>query len=141
MVLPNSYYMRGLIYGTIGSFDKAAKDFKTVLEHGEKHWAVYNDLAWIYFQKGDYLNTEKTAQEGLKYTPDSVWLLISRGVALFNLNKKSEAREILLRAKSQAEFLTEDDWKRAYPGNNPKMAKDGLEQIKKVIEFNLELVK
>ena len=143
--------MRGLVYGTRKELDKAVEDFKTVLEHGEKHWAVYNDLAWIYFQKGDYKKTEEIARDGLEFNQGNAWLLTSLGVALLNQDKpphlcdkcggkKEEARKVLEGAAAAAALLAEADWQKAYPGNDPAWSQTGLEKMKETIEFNISLV-
>ncbi|KKS38293.1 MAG: hypothetical protein A3G49_02530 [Candidatus Sungbacteria bacterium RIFCSPLOWO2_12_FULL_41_11] len=136
-----SFYIRGLINGYAGNFDEAERDFKKFLEWDKTNWAVHNDLAWIYFQKGDYKKTEEIARAGLEFNRGNIWLLISLGVALLNQEKKEEARKILEEAGMAATLLSETDWQKAYPGNNPLWAKTGLEKMKETIEFNLGLVR
>ena len=79
-----SYYVRGLIYGYTNKLDKAVDDFKIFLEWKSESWAGHNDLAWVYFMKGDYKNSAATARDGLRYNPGNVWLNNSLGVALLN---------------------------------------------------------
>lgn len=137
--LMSSYYVRALINGYSGHLDEAATDFTFFLEKKPDSWAARNDLAWIYFQKGDFKNVETAARTGLTYHPDNPWLLTSLGVALLNLDKKDEAKKTLEKAKAVADGLTIADWGKAYPGNDPKFYGEGLEKMKKSIEFNLEL--
>jgi len=134
-----SFYVRGLIQGYIGNFSQAEQDFKKFLEWDQRNWAAWNDLAWIYFMQGDYKKAQVASLKGLNVDPKNPWLLNSLGVSLLNQNKKAEARELFLEAKTYAEKLSEKDWQRAYPGNNPKSSKQGLEKIKKIIASNLEL--
>ena len=136
----NSYYVRGLIYSYSGQFEKAEADFLRFLEWKEKSWAANNDLAWIYFRQGRYEKTEEIAQRGLLYDHDNPWLLNMRGVSLLNLNRKEEAESILLQALAEAQKLTEEDWRNAYTGNDPRIAKQGLNEMVTTIESNLELV-
>lgn len=135
-----SYYIRGLIHGYSGKFNEGVDDFLTFLTWGPNNWAVYNDLAWIYFQAGYYETTEKIAQQGLSYFPDNPWLLTMKGISLINLGDKEGARNALGKALEEAAGLTVNDWKRAYPGNAPNIAEKGLSEIVKAIEFNLTLV-
>lgn len=135
-----SYYIRGLIHGYSGEFNEAVDDFLTFLKWDPINWAVYNDLAWIYFQAGDYKNTEVIAQYGLSYFPDNPWLLNIRGISLINLGDKEGARDVLGKALKEAGKLTVNDWKRAYPGNAPNIAEKGLAEMIEAIEFNLTLV-
>lgn len=136
----NVYYIRGLIYGYDRQFEKAEKDFITFLKYREKSWAGYNDLAWIYFQQGKYEKAEEAARDGLVYHPTNMWLLTMRGVSLLNLGRKEEARGELEEALTGAKKLTEEDWHMAYPGNDPRIAKQGLSEMVKAIEHNIALV-
>jgi tetratricopeptide (TPR) repeat protein len=134
-----SFYVRGLIYGYAGNLDGAIKDFQHFLEKKPDSWAAQNDLAWIYFRKGDFEKVEETAREGLKYHPENPWLLTSLGVALLNLDKKTEAKTTLEKAKIATENLTIANWGEAYPGNNPESYSAGLTKMRATIEFNLKL--
>lgn len=135
-----AYYVRGLIHGYARQFKKAEKDFIIFLKYDPKNWATHNDLAWIYFQMGDYENTETIARKGLRWAPDNPWLLNILGVSLLNLNSKEEAHMILKKALENAKTLTETDWHKAYPGNNPTVAVAGIRAMIKTIEFNIALV-
>ena len=135
-----SYYVRGLIYGYMNKPDKAVSDFKTFLEWKPESWAGHNDLAWVYFMKGDYKNSAKTAREGLVYSPNNVWLLNSLGVALLNMKNLDEAEKTLTKALADADAMTSADWGVAYPGNNPATYVDGLDAMKASIERNLALI-
>ena len=134
-----SYYMRGLIYSYAGELNKAVADFRAFLAWKPESWAAHNDLAWVYFKKGDFVHAEGLAREGLAYTPDNAWLLTMRGVSLLNLGKKREAAGVLASALAEAQKLTKEDWIKAYPGNDPKIAEQGLREIIQTIEKNLAL--
>src|SRR3989344_751172 len=135
-----SYYMRGLVHGYSKRYTEAENDFKEFLKWKPKSWAGHNDLAWIYFMKGDYKNSATTAREGLKYVPNNVWLLNSLGVALLNEGKLEEAKKALTDALASATAMTPADWGRSYPGNNPSVYGDGLMAMKASIKRNLELI-
>ncbi|MDP3947377.1 MAG: hypothetical protein Q8Q41_01645 [bacterium] len=136
-----SYYVRGLIYGYIENYELAARDFKEFLAWNPKSWAGWNDLAWVYFASGDFALAEEAARSGLEYSPVNPWLLLSRGTALLNLEKKNEAEEVLTRAQAAARALTPADWGRAYPGNDPTSYPKGLEEMQNVIERNITLAR
>lgn len=135
-----SYYVRGLINGYSKNFDAAVIDFKTFLKSKPESWAGNNDLAWIYFAKGDFENAAKTAKEGLKIAPKNPWLNNSAGVALMNLGEYSEAKKYLLTAKESANFITSNMWGAAYPGNDPEIYGQGLDSMRQSIDENLKLI-
>lgn len=135
-----SYYIRGLINGYAGNLKDSETDFKKFLEWDPQNWAADNDLAWIYFRQGRYEDAERIAEQGLAWAPDNPWLLTSLGVSLLNLERKKEAKIALKRAQMAAQKLTETDWHKAYPGNDPQAAAKGLANMQKVIDYNLGLV-
>lgn len=139
--LMSSYYIRGLIYGYTKEYIKAEQDFKTFLTWDPKNWAALNDLAWIYFVQGKFKEAEETAARGLLVDPDNPWLLTMRGMSRFNMGGQSqEPLHDLVRARDEMARLSERDWIRAYPGNDPRIASAGLTSMRRAIEDNLILV-
>lgn len=146
-----AYYMRGLIDGFSKNLDAAEADFKKILELGKLDeyagaldatgWAVYNDLSWVQFQKGEYRDVEKTARAGLEKYPHNPWLLNSLGLGLMNLKKTKEAASAFDSALQSAQKLTVEDARRAYPGNDPAGAEDKRQQIIQQIRFNQAIIK
>jgi tetratricopeptide (TPR) repeat protein len=138
------YYTRGLILGYMGRLDESAEQFSKLVEINreieEESWAAYNDLAWVYFLKGDYEHVFTVTQEGLSFYPDNPWLLNMLGISQLNLGIKEDARESLEKSLKATKELTSDDWAEAYPGNNPKVAPYAFSEMIKAIETNLELV-
>ena len=135
-----SYYIRGLVYGFMGDYKNAEEDFLIFLELTPGNWAALNDLAWVYFQSGQYEKTLATVEGGLVVEPDNTWLLNMKGLALLNLKRPNEARVFFEKARTQAALLSEEDWHQAYPGNNPSVATQGLFEMRKAIEHNMTLV-
>ena len=133
------HYLRGLIHGYAGNLEKAEADFLAFLEWDPQSWAGHNDLAWVYFRRGDFANVERAARAGLKSNPNNPWLLTSLGVALLNQGKNAEAREALSEAEKSAEKLTEAEWHRSYPGNDPRWAGRGIAEMREAIDSNLRL--
>lgn len=132
-----SYYVRGLIHGYRKEFTAAEVDFKKYLLLHPKSWGVYNDLSWIYFQEGNFSEAADIAREGLALRPNNAWLLTSYGVSLMNLGRKEEARSVLEKALLEARALTPQAWSHNNPGNDPRIAEEGLRQMIAVIDQNL----
>ena len=135
----STYYLRALIYGYSKQFKEAEKDFLKFIAWKPNSWAAHNDLAWVYFQQGEYQKSFAIAQEGLIHNPGNAWLLNSEGIALLNLGRFTEAAKILTEARLAAGNLHEEDWQRAYPGNDPRVASGALQKMREAIDLNLSL--
>lgn len=136
-----SYYIRGLIYGYNKQYAEAEADFNTFLKWDPSNWAANNDLAWIYFVQGKFKEAEAQAERGLKSNAANPWLLVMHAMARYNLGDSVGVEEELLRAEKYAANLTGAHWMRAYPGNDPRSAVQGLESFKAVIQKDLETVR
>ncbi len=135
-----SYYIRGLIHGFRKESEMAESDFLMFLEWDPINWAARNDLAWVYFEQARYEDTFVVAERGIEYFPNNPWLLNIAGASLLNLERYKEAEIFLSHAFLQAEQLTNRDWEKAYPGNDPRIASQGLAEMKEAIKRNLSLV-
>ena len=135
-----SYYIRGLIYGYEKKYNQAEKDFSKFLTWDPTNWAANNDLAWIYFAEGKYKESAAQAENGMKYNAGNPWLLTMHAMAIYNLGEGAQAEKELLEAKSKAATLTEAEWVHSYPGNDPKIASQGLASFRETIDKDLELV-
>jgi len=133
------YYLRALIYGYDKQFREAELNFLLFLKWKPESWAAHNDLAWIYFQEGDFNSAERVAKEGLESNPQNAWLLNILGVSLLNEKRSSEAHDILVSAAAAAGKLSPLDWQRAYPGNDPAAAAKALQEMQNTIAENLAL--
>lgn len=135
-----SYYIRGLIAGYDGRFADAEGDFMKFIAWDKENWAAHNDLAWIYFSQGKFVEAKDQTALALSYAPQNAWLLMMHAMALYNLGEKERAYQELLKAKEAARLLTEGDWSWAYPGNDPAVASQGLAEFRATIDGNLALV-
>lgn len=137
--IPNIYYVRGLIYGFDKQYEPAVADFWEYIRHDPTSPWPYNDLAWLYFAQGDYENMRDIAQKGLTYDPNHPWLLNMYGLALLESGEHEAARAQFDHALAHADTLTPADWGRSYPGNDPRTWADGLSQMRRAIESNMQL--
>lgn len=135
-----SYYIRGLINGFDKRYEEAEKDFSRFIAWDPHNWAANNDLAWIYFSQGKFSEAEAQATLGLAANDGNPWLHMMRGMARFNMGERDEALADLLRAKEGAAGVAEDDWRRAYPGNDPRIASLGLAELHATIDNNIALI-
>lgn len=143
----HAYYVRGLILGFRGEpedLDQAEEDFRHVVQNDKEEWGPYNDLAWILSVKGEYEEVIKVVElafENNSETESNPWLLNSIGAAHLNLGNHIEAVEYLERAKAEAEKVTPEEWRLAYPGNDPKTDTGGIAAFIAAIETNLEVAR
>jgi len=138
-----SLYVRGLIYGyrlLPGDLELAEADFRRFTLWAPKEWAGYNDLAWILSKAGKYDEAKTAINKAMLKATDASnnpWLWNSLGVALLNLGKMGEAKTAFENALRYSEGLTEAEWRRAYPGNNPASAGEGSQAFRNAIKENL----
>lgn len=134
-----AYYLYGLVNGYNGNMPEAIHGFEEFIQRDSLNWAGYNDLAWVYFQLGDFQKTLTTAEAGLTQATGNVWLLNMRGLALMNLKRTTEAHQAFLEAKQAADKMRPSDWGVAYPGNDPAIYAAGLDKMREAIDHNLTL--
>ncbi|MBI4134518.1 MAG: tetratricopeptide repeat protein [Candidatus Sungbacteria bacterium] len=135
-----AYYVRGLIYGYRTDLGKAETDFREFIKWAPREWAGYNDLAWILTLRNNYRDAEDVIRQAFHTVPEGTknpWLWNSLGVAELNRGENAKAAHSFEEAKKLAAGLTENDWARAYPGNDKKTAEDGLKSFRETIEENL----
>lgn len=142
--MPEVYYMKGLIEGSIGQYDTAAADYRTFLDQviGAKNgWAAYNDYAWVLLKGGRAEDALAATLEGLEKYPNNAWLLTMKTSTLYELGRFEEAVSVGEAAVTAADMLTESQWRSAYPGNDPRTTENGLNTIRRSARDNLEKVK
>ncbi|QQG38146.1 MAG: tetratricopeptide repeat protein [Candidatus Kaiserbacteria bacterium] len=133
---PSSYYIRGLIEGYAGRYDDAAKSYERYLERDPRNWAAINDYAWVLLRAGRSEDAAIATAEGLAYFPENPWLLNSNATALFELGLTKEASAVIQKAGESAASITEPMWLTAYPGNDPRIARQGIETLQRAIASN-----
>jgi tetratricopeptide (TPR) repeat protein len=134
-----AYYMYGLISGYANDLDGALWGFSEFIKRDDFNWAGYNDLAWVYFKKGDYQKVKEVSEQGLSKAPNNPWLNNIYGTALLNLGNHEDALIAFRLALEQSEQLTALDWGRSYPGNDPRIYASGIEEMRNTIRNNIQL--
>ncbi len=137
-------YIRGLAYAyqdSDASLDKAIENFERFNTCFPGTWAGHNDLAWFWFRKGNMEKVIGVVEEVSDKYPSNPWIQNTYGTALMNVGRLTEAKKAFEAAKSAADNMTEETWGAAYPGNNPKIYKKGLEEMRKSINNNLDTIK
>ncbi|MCX6790131.1 MAG: hypothetical protein NTV60_01235 [Candidatus Kaiserbacteria bacterium] len=136
-------YMRGLVYAYRGKerdLSLAEKDFQAFITWAPTEWAGYNDLAFVFAKEKKYDFAVTVLKEGIIKANGGAtnpWLWNALGVMELNLNKPAPALASLIKAQRFATALTDVQWQRAYPGNNPLSAQAGLEAMQVGIARNV----
>lgn len=136
-------YMRGLTYayrGLPGDLLLAEQDFREFTTWASREWAGYNDLAFVLAKEKKYSEAAKVLKEAIAKAEGGAtnpWLWDALGVMELNINNPVQAVSALTKAQKYAAMLTETDWQRAYPGNNPTMAAQGIGFIQGGIAKNI----
>ena len=135
------HYMRGLTYGYMGNENKGIEEFRKYIEKNPKTWAGRNDMAWLQFRGGDIKGAIETIKPAIEVYSGNPWILNSYGAYLLNDGKYTEALDNFIKAKEVVDKMDYEMWGVAYPGNDPRVYGEGLEQMKKSIDSNISLVK
>ena len=138
--VPNSYYIRGLIEGYMGSYAKAAEDYEHYLAFDPDNWAAINDYAWVLIQAERYNKAARTAARGLKRFPDNPWLLNTHAIAHYELGHYATALASARKAALQVEQVSTQQWLTAYPGNDPRIAVLGISTFKEAVIANVHTI-
>ncbi|MFZ2886934.1 MAG: hypothetical protein WA021_03890 [Minisyncoccia bacterium] len=132
-----SIYMRGLIKGFIGDYEGAAEDYEAYLRSDPTNWAAINDYAWVLLKGGRSLDALVAVDWGLMHSPGNAWLLNSKATALFERGEYEKALEAARAAEKASTRVTEEEWLRAYPGNDPLIAGEGITALRDAIAANV----
>ena len=136
-------YIRGLVYayrGADGDLARSEGDFRAFVAWAPLEWAGYNDLAYVLAKEKKYADAASVLADGIKNADGgdaNPWLWNSLGVAQLNLGKPQAALASFKKAQASAALLTDADWQRAYPGNDPASAAGGFDAFKSGILENL----
>jgi len=134
-----SFYVKGLLDSYAERNDDAEEDFKQFIAWKPNGWAAYADLSWVQIKKEKYEEVIETTNVGLQYFSENPWLLSNQGLAHYRMEDYALAKTDLEKAKKLSEKLTADDWKKAYPGNDPQDATQGVADVQAIISYNLML--
>jgi tetratricopeptide (TPR) repeat protein len=139
-VWPQGLYLRGVVQGFAGQPEAALETLLTYYEYDNASWYIYNNLAWTYFQLGQFDDMNTISAVGLELHPNNPWLLMNRSLALYNLGKVEQAKTFINQSYEQAVQLSQSDWSTTYPGNDPAIASMGLTEFLSVVEANRSLI-
>lgn len=137
---PNSYYIRALIEGYKGEYAASAKDYQHFLQFQPTNWAATNDYAWVLLKAGRAQEAADATARALEWFPGNPWLLNSNATALYEMHEYAGALQVAQKASIAVAKLSEAEWLQAYPGNDPKIADQGIAAFKKAVQNNIHSI-
>lgn len=137
---PNSYYVRGLIEGYMGDYEASIADYQEYLKSDPHNWAAINDYAWVLLKAERAEEVVAVTDDGLKYFPDNAWLLNTNAIALYEVGDIERAREQAKKALVAASQVSEQAWLSAYPGNDPRIAQEGISAFVEAARQNMHTI-
>jgi len=145
--VPAVYYMLGLTYGYRARHGGDTDDWRLAEIFFEKHldYASYAawprvDLAWVYFSQGKYEEMKPVLEPILERHADNPWVLNMYGLAMLNTAEPLAANEYFNQALVQARTVSNDEWGKIYPGNNPAYWDAGRAEFVHTIEKNIAII-
>ncbi len=138
--LPSSHYLRGLILGYMGRYDEAADEYAQFLQTNPTNWAGLNDYAWVLLKANRPKEAAAAAQTGLVYFPQNPWLLNTSAIASYEIGALPTAFIHATLAVKYTSAVKERDWLVAYPGNDPKVAREGIETLRRSALENMHMI-
>ncbi len=135
-----TYYIISLTLGYLNREKEAIEAFGKFIEYKPGSWAARNDRAWLQFRIGDIDGAMETMLPAVFLYPTNPWVQNTYGTLLLNKEQYEEAKQAFMIAETAANQMTEAEWGRAYPGNDPRVYAAGLSGMRLSIENNLKLV-
>ena len=138
--------MLGLTYGyrakeggNEDDWNESEASFRKYLEFNPTSPWARTDLSWVLFSEGKYEEMKPVLEEGLVHHPKHPWLLNMYGLALLNTGEHERAHAYFMDAYTYLRAYSAEDWGSAYPGNDPRIWGEGLDEMKKAVKHNLEI--
>jgi hypothetical protein len=94
----------------------------------------------VLLKAGHFAKAAVVAQQGLEHMPESPWLLNTAAIAFFELGDLERALVLAQSAADVAEGITQEQWLGAYPGNDPRVAQDGILALQQSTLDNLRTI-
>jgi tetratricopeptide (TPR) repeat protein len=138
--IPSSYYVKGLIEGFSLDYDAAIADYKKYITYDPTNWAATNDLAWVLLKAHRPKEAIQAIDKVLPYWPENPWLLNNKATALQEVGKIADALVAIRSADAAVGNISQQDWLKAYPGNDPRVAREGVEALKTSIAENMHTI-
>ncbi len=139
-VSDSTYYIRALILAYKGDYVGASNDYEYYIAQYPANWAAANDYAWVLLQQKRFEDAIVVTSRGLAHHPTNPWLLNTNAIALYEMGLVDAARDQIQKAAITAQYVREQDWLNAYPGNDPLIAADGVYAFQESVVHNMHTI-
>jgi len=133
------HYGAGFAYARLGDLESAEKEFIAFIDSGLSRGFGELDLAWVYFQQGEFEKAKERMEFAITNYGDNVWFNTSLGATLIALGENQAALEVLQKAQEQAASLTVGEWQKSYSFNDPAQFAQEIADMQSVIAYNILL--
>jgi hypothetical protein len=99
-----------------------------------------NDYAWVLLKNNQPREAATVTTNGLVYSPNNPWLLSTNATALYESGDVAQARIQIAAASTAVQGLSDSEWAHAYPGNDPRVAGEGVAAFQNAIAANMKLI-
>jgi len=137
---PSSFYISALVDAYRGDYASSADFYEKYLVHDPHNWAAINDYAWVLLKAGKAREAAVLTARGLEENPSSPWLLNTAAIALYEIGSMEDARMMARLAAEASQHLEARDWTRAYPGNDPLIAAEGIDSFRSSVIHNMHMI-
>ncbi|MBL4644661.1 MAG: tetratricopeptide repeat protein [Candidatus Pacebacteria bacterium] len=135
------YYISGLANAYGGNLRVAELEFLEFIDSGLSRWPGYLDLAWVYFQQGEFDQSQEKLDIALENFGSNMWLNTSRGAVALAQGEGEEALRYLYRAREQAKTVTAQEWRENYSFNDQLSSKMKLSACAQLLKQTLPMHK
>jgi tetratricopeptide (TPR) repeat protein len=98
----NAFAERGQAKMALEKYDLAAADFKSAMAAGDSRANTAGQLAYAYYLQGMFKEAAEMDQQGIKASPDELWLQYDFGLSLLASGKTDEAQKVYQQAMDAA---------------------------------------
>jgi len=137
---PSSFYISALIDAYRGDYASSSDFYEKYLVYDPHNWAAINDYAWVLLKAGKAREAAVLTARGLEENPSSPWLLNTAAISLYEIGDIEGARMMARLAVEESQRLEARDWTRAYPGNDPLIAAEGIDSFRSSVIHNMHMI-
>jgi hypothetical protein len=92
---PKTPFEQALLLEYTGNLPTAERQYRSLIIRDPYHVSAYIRLGLLHYKSGEYKETAKIMRRGLKYNPNSLYLILNLAQVSFKLGHVAEARRLV----------------------------------------------